>query len=751
MLSEEQAKQRIAELEAELAVLEKVNRALISRVERSTDSAGNAFSLFESNIILQQKVNERTQDLQQSNSRLQSEIAEHMRTESELRRTQHQTRLIIDTALDAVIAFNQEWNILDWNPRAETTFGYDAEFAREKLSVAAIVAPGQHTILQSYLSERSQKGSSGGHTLELVGRHRDGHEIPIEIAVSVLSGGESPIYSAFIRDITERKLAEEARYRTLFDNSPVGLLEGDFSELKKSLAQLGPQDADTLEKQLEDNPELLVMCISLLRIVDVNQATVKLADAPSREYYLANFAEIFRRAEPKLFSEGILALARGESSAEIEAFMLTFEGRTIELLVSLSIAPGFEETWGKVLISVQDLTERKRAEREKTKLESQLRQSQKMETVGTLAGGIAHDFNNMLAPILGYAEMIADEANDNTEVRQATEQIISAARRARDLVRQILTFSRQVEQPCKPVRLAPLIGEALELVRATLPATVNLRFAPSDHSTVVMADSTQIHQVVLNLCTNAYQSLEHSSGTIDIELRDFTIGPEGLSTAPGLVPGRYACLTVRDDGSGIEESIVNRIFEPFFTTKEVGKGTGMGLAVTHGIVKGLGGDIGVESKLAQGSSFHVYLPIVDAQPIPETKMARAETGHGRILIVDDEPMVADVTSRMLERLGYSTTTAKNAVEALRIFQESPNFFDAIVTDETMPDLPGHLLAREAKLIRAEVPIILLTGYSQMVSTGDEAKLGVNEILLKPVDINNLSGAVERALIGIVKH
>ncbi|MBK6911902.1 MAG: PAS domain S-box protein [bacterium] len=738
---------RIAELEAELGALEKINRALMSRVERSTDSAGNAFSLFESNIILQQRVQERTQDLQQSNARLQAEIAEHRQTEGELRKLQRQTRLIIDTALDAVIAFDRSWHILDWNPRAEITFGYEAGFATDRLNLASLIAAGGHDQLSQYLQERAQHEGDAVYTLEMVGRHRDGHQFPMELAVSVLSGGEAPVYSAFIRDITERKLAEEARYRTLFDNSPVSLREEDYSDVKRYVEKLAGQGIADLKKYFAEFPEALTHCMSLVRIIDVNLATTRLFRARSKQHFRDHYNEALRGSAANLFVEELSGLCGGRSALEAEATLTTFDGQTLHVVINLSVAPGHRETWSKVFVSVQDMTDRKRAEDEKAKLEGQLRQAQKMDTIGTLAGGIAHDFNNMLAPILGYAEMIADATDDEAGIRDATEQIIAAARRARDLVRQILTFSRQVDQELRPVRMESVVKEALELMRASLPSTVILQTNLSSGSHVVMAEPTQVHQVILNLCTNAFQSLEQATGLIEVELRNVNVGVDLALRSSVLRQGPHICLTVRDTGSGIDRKLLHRIFEPFFTTKEVGKGTGMGLAVTHGIVQGLGGEILVESQPGRGSSFHVYLPAIDEEPAADAKPTARPVvaGCGRLLVVDDEPMVAQVTARMLERLGYSVKAMTSPVEALRLFAASPEQFDAVVTDQTMPELPGHVLAEELRRIRQGIPIVMLTGYSQIAADGDKRFTNVNEVLLKPVSAGDLSLALQRVL------
>jgi PAS domain S-box-containing protein len=741
--------EHLSALEEELESLKKINRALMNRVERSTDSAGNAFSLFETSILLQQRVNERTQDLQQTNTKLQAEISERRQAEFELRKSQRQTRLIIDTALDAVIAFDRRWNILDWNPRAEATFGYPADFAVDRLNLATLIASGGHDLLSQYLTERAAATEGEQpHTLELTARHSDGHEFPIELAVSVLSAGEPVVFSAFIRDITERKQAEEARYRTLFDNSPISLHEQDYSVIKKYLDKVRAQGITDLRDYFERYPEALEHCASAVRIIDCNLATVKLFAARDKQHFSENYVRIFEGGGLSLFADALVTLFAGKATFESEAALRTLTGEPVYIIVNLSLAPGHHESWSKVFISVMDATDRHRAEDEKNKLEMQLRHSQKMETIGTLAGGIAHDFNNMLSPILGYADIIAQSADDETTTREAVEHVIAAAHRARDLVRQILTFSRQVENELKPVQLQPLIKEALDLIRASLPSSVSIH-PQLEHSTrLVMADPTQIHQIILNLCTNAYHALENASGSIEVVLSNVTVDESLQFRHPRLKIGPYVRLTVSDGGCGIEEANLERIFEPFFTTKRVGEGTGMGLAVTHGIVQKHGGEIVVESVRGQGSSFHVYLPASANQIHADSRGNPLAFGTERVLVVDDEPMVAGITHRLLERMGYTVTTVNNPLDALNLFRSAPQAFDAVLTDQTMPQLPGHQLAQELSRIRADIPIVLLTGYSQVVTDSNLKSYGISELVMKPASASDLSHALRRALDSI---
>lgn len=743
---------RIAELEAEILSLGKINSALMSRVERSTDHAGSAFSLFETNILLQHRVQERTKDLQTINQKLQDEISEHKRTENELRKSQKRTRQFIDTALDAVIAFDRNWNILDWNPRAEETFGYSADDALEGQTLASLLVPGGHDDLSQYLANRSHEESNSRRTIELKARHKSGHEFPVEIAVSILHTGDLPIYSAFIRDITERKRDEETRYKTLFENSPVALREEDFSLVKIYLDKLAARGISDLRNYFARFPEALTHCLSLVRVNDVNLATMKLLHATGKPHVRDNFAEIFGQDFLGLFVDELVSLSSGKLTFETESKLATLDGQTIHVAMSVSIAPGHATTWSKVFVSMLDISDRIRAEQEKSQLEARIQQSQKMETIGTLAGGIAHDFNNMLSPILGYADIIADSPNDRETVQDAVRNVVAAALRARDLVRQILTFSRQVENEFKPMRPAPLVKEALDLLRASLPTTVDLSVKIDPHISVILADATQIHQVLMNLCTNAYQALENAAGTIEVKLENITLTSDPEHNTTRLGPGDYVCLTVSDTGCGIEQSNFERIFEPFYTTKEVGTGTGMGLSVTHGIVQKHGGIITVESVRGEGTTFCVYLPAAAQAETKQSAESAAPQGEGaRVLVVDDEEIVARTTQTLLARTGYNVTVVTNAQEALRLVHENPDAFDIVLTDQSMPDMPGHILAKEVSRIRADLPVLLLTGNTYSVDENRLQEYGISAVLMKPVGSRELSEAVQRVLKSSQTH
>jgi len=395
-----------------------------------------------------------------------------------------------------------------------------------------------------------------------------------------------------------------------------------------------------------------------------------------------------------------------------------------------------------VVCTAHDITERKRMEKEKKKLEARLRQAQKMEAIGTLAGGIAHDFNNILFPILGYSEMLMNDAPDNSDLKRDLSMIFNGTKRARDLVKQILAFSRQREYDLKPIKVHLVVKEALKLIRSSIPATIDIMQNIIDCE-LVMADYTQIHQVAMNLLTNAYHAMEKKGGKLKVTLKEVDLRADDLK---GMPPGTYVRLTISDTGIGMDQSTIDRIFDPYFTTKKEGKGTGLGLAVVHGIIKSHGGHISVYSELGKGSEFHVYLPVIKAQQ--ETKQIEIQPikkSNERILVVDDEKMVVEIQQKMLKRLGYDVTSCTSSVEALKAFQANPDNFDLIITDMTMPDMTGDQLAQKIMEIRTDIPIILCSGFSEKMSNEKAKSLGIKEFLMKPVLIKDLSITIRRTL------
>lgn len=397
-----------------------------------------------------------------------------------------------------------------------------------------------------------------------------------------------------------------------------------------------------------------------------------------------------------------------------------------------------------ILGFARDISEREQAELERKKLEKQLIQAQKMESIGILAGGIAHDFNNILAVILGYADMARQDAPQDSKYVSDLDKVVNAGNRAKELVKQILAFSRQTEIERIPVQLQPVIKEVLNMIRASIPSTIKIVDKIDSNCSVVYADPTQVHQVLMNLCTNANHAMEQSGGILKIELKNTHI--DKINQALTIKPGDYAELTVTDTGSGIDPAVIDKIYDPYYTNKEPGKGTGMGLAIIHGIITGYGGAISVESKLGKGTSFHVYFPVIAQQDLsPVEDSQEISQGNERVLLIDDEETLAELSKDILERLGYGVTVQHSSMDALNIFQNNPDAFDVVITDQTMPGMTGFDLARQLLQIRSDIPIILCTGYSKLIDEETAKSIGIKEFALKPLSRGKIASLLRKVL------
>jgi PAS domain S-box-containing protein len=402
---------------------------------------------------------------------------------------------------------------------------------------------------------------------------------------------------------------------------------------------------------------------------------------------------------------------------------------------------------GFLIAEGRDITARKLGERDRTRLETQLRQSQKMEAIGTLAGGVAHDFNNLLTPIFGNAEIAKMELPADHPVQERLEELLQAAQRARDLVNQILAFSRRQEQERRPLQLAPVVVEALKLMRASLPKTIEIVAAAPEDLPSVLADPGQIHQIVMNLCTNAAHAMRDDSGRLDVSLSLVRVDVDFARLHPRLHARPYVRLSVTDNGVGIEAATLERIFEPFFSTKPTGKGTGLGLSVVHGIMENHDGTITVYSQPGRGTTFHLYFPALDvaAAELPAISRAAPRGAGEQILVVDDEAAVGDIAVRMLVRAGYAARSYTDPLDALSAFAEEPDRFAMVLTDLTMPRLTGLDLARELRRVRPEIPIVLGSGFSDELGADRARDAGISELIMKPYTMSDLAEVVHRVL------
>jgi PAS domain S-box-containing protein len=423
---------------------------------------------------------------------------------------------------------------------------------------------------------------------------------------------------------------------------------------------------------------------------------------------------------PRLYSFRILSKLGMELEVELNTVRINWEGRPATLNF------------------LRDITEQK-------KLEVQLRQAQKMEAIGTLSGGIAHDFNNILGIILGNTELAMDDVPEWNPARGNLEEVRKACLRAKDVVRQILSFSRQTEAEQKPMRIVPILEESLKLLRASIPSSIEIFHDVQTDVDTILGNPTHIHQVLINLCTNAAHAMEEG-GILAITLTDHLLVESDANQYPDVPPGRYVKLSVKDTGCGIAPEMMNRVFDPYFTTKDVDKGTGMGLAVVHGIVKGHKGGISVKSKPGEGSTFDILFPIVDQETIQEPKVnGDLPRGDEKILFVDDEEAMVNIARQRLERLGYQVETRTDPFEALKLFGTHPDRFDLVITDTTMPGMTGDALAQELMKIRPNIPVLLCTGYSDRIDKDRVEKMGIAGFAMKPLGADELARTV-RALL-----
>ena len=392
-----------------------------------------------------------------------------------------------------------------------------------------------------------------------------------------------------------------------------------------------------------------------------------------------------------------------------------------------------------------DITKLKALEKERIKSEAYLRQAQKMEAIGTLAGGIAHDFNNILSAIMGYTELSMMDVTPKSDAKYNLNEIYKASQRAKEVVKQILTFSRQSEQDRKPLKIDPIVKESIKMLKASFPSTIQIQHYIDPAAGIIEADATEIHQIIMNLCTNAFHAMSETGGLLEVKVENADVNAANASRFE-ITAGNYLTLTVGDTGHGMTPEVVERIFEPYFTTKEKDKGTGMGLAVVHGILKSYGGAVAVDSEPGKGTVFTVYIPTGPNTVQPEFEAAQIlPTGNERILFVDDERALTEIGKKSLERLGYRVETRTSSIEALKLFQKSADSFDLIITDMTMPDMTGDKLAGEAIKIRSDIPIIICSGYSDDVMFNRAAHIGISAFLMKPLVVQDLANTIRDVL------
>ena len=480
------------------------------------------------------------------------------------------------------------------------------------------------------------------------------------------------------------------------------------------------------------------------RCVDVNSAFTRLTGWRRDEVIgkTADDLAIWRNPEDR--EKMMAGIAEHGRIENLEAQFNLKKGRLITALMSAVLINLRDRP--HILTITRDISELKAAQQERERLKLQLIQAQKMEAIGTLAGGIAHDFNNILGAILGFTEMALYDTTEGSMERYNMEQVLKAGHRAKDLVKQILAFSRKSEQDKQVISINPIIKEALVLLRASLPTTIEIKLDIKPNLGAIFADPAQIHQVLMNLCTNSAHAMEAAGGILKVSLNSTTIGVKAASYNPELKPGNYLMLTVEDTGCGMDAATLKRIFDPYFTTKAVGKGSGMGLSVVHGIVRGHGGALTVESTPNKGTRVDILFPLVNRKIKSDTeKLKTVPTGNECILFIDDEQSLMDLAKSMLQKLGYRVVTCSGPIEALSAFEAEPDRFDLVVSDMTMPHMTGDRLAEELMKIRSNIPVIICTGHSEKLDAVRAKAIGIKGFLKKPFTILEFSETLRQVL------
>lgn len=617
------------------------------------------------------------------------------------------SKLCLNKALFSYIRIDSEGHILYANPHACKTYGYplDEFVALSFFDINPDITRNEWPNFFQTICKESF------HNFEGFNIRKNGASFPVEVDVCVLEGNNEKTTGIFIRDITERKKMEEKAQLTqfIYDKVSVPILHGGedgkiLDANEQACAYLGYSKEELCNLSLFDIDAELS-----------KEQVIKKWDETQDKNVLI-FETQHKRKDGTLLP------------VEVTANSLVYEGANYSVTF------------------MKDLSARKQEEMLKAKANAHLQHVQRLEALGTLAGGIAHDFNNILSAIFGYTELAKKNLSPDDATQKYLRPVLDAGKRAKSLVQQILTFSKQGQSRKAPIDLSKVVKEAVDLIRATIPSTIIIEQGIKSNLGFVLADETMIHQVVMNLCTNAFHAMEDNGGTLKVLLVDSVIGKKDRQNFPDLDPGNYVKLVIGDTGHGMDEITKNRVFDPYFTTKNSHEGTGLGLSTVHGIVKEHGGTIKLYSEVNLGTTFQVFFPLEESGPEPDLEIIRnMPHGNESILLVDDEALLLNLGKEFLEGLGYRVQTRASSIDALEAFRARPNSYDLIVSDLTMPHMTGDVLAKEVRSVRPDIPIIICTGYSTKINEEKFKDIGINAVLMKPVTFQEMADAVRKAL------
>jgi len=731
----------------------------IAKPELSTKLKTRMEEFLNSNLsaiknISPRAVRELFEDLQIYQTELDKHSEKLQKVSAELQQSEAQLRSILKSMDDLVFTLDRDCRFISINAPEEKLYLKPEEFIGKEVSE---VLPSH--IDKLFTNALTKIKSRGTAQFECHLEMPDGlkwHNVTLS---PIMKNDEFTGSVAVVRDITERKRMEEALRETeklllesaeyhqvLFENSPTALNIQNFSNVETPIKNLRLKGVGNLEAYLQDNPDEVLQLAKLVELSKVNKAAVDLYSAGSPGKLLRSLDQVIVKDDWQHFIDQVVTFTNGIDWYEGEARNYTFEGKIITVIVRKIVLNREKNGLSKILVSIIDVTNIVQAYQDKEKLESQLQQARKMESIGTLAGGIAHDFNNLLYMITGNAELALEDIPKWNPVHTCLEEIKNASLRATGIAGQLLNFSRKTDQELKPIDAIPVIKDALKFLRSTIPSNIEIRKHLPDTDVTILADPIKIHQVLMNICTNASQEMEETGGILEI-----TVGNESLTEGsaikyPDLTAGEYIILTVSDTGPGITPEIIDRIFDPYYTTKDVGKSSGMGLAVVLGIVKSHGGAITVDSQIGKGAIFTILFPMVAEKSVMKIKTPdEMSRGDETILFVDDEKSISDMVKMMLYRLGYTVDARTNPVEALELFKSKPDHFDMVITDMTMPQMTGVRLLEKLKDARPNIPVIICTGHSSLIDEDKAKDLEIAALVMKPIVMADIAKTIRQVL------